>query len=70
MGDELDADGNGFIFLNELQRSMDMLTIDDDPYNSILDVQSKEIMTKSKLGRITAEDESILALKILKDSMR
>lgn len=70
LGDELDADGNGFIFLTELARSMDMLTVDDDPYSSILDVQSKEIMTKSKLGRISVEDQSILALKIFKDSMR
>lgn len=56
MAIELDSDGNGFIFLNELAARLKAVQESDDPFSNKLDQQSVEIMTKSRLARLSEQE--------------
>jgi hypothetical protein len=49
----LDPDGNGFTFFNDLNRRIAQVTNNDDPFSNKLDVESVQIMTKSRLARLS-----------------
>lgn len=70
LGNELDPEGNGFIFFQELRRRLEAVRPDDDPFRNDLDNQSVEILSKSRMAfKLSDQEEELLALKQFKDAI-